>query len=77
MHLCLDIEKKKTKKNHVYLIATRNSEIGVTGRHQTADKFFSKQELKPLAQSRHSPFFVKYQEKRWPKCRLCATGLGE
>lgn len=56
MHLCLGIVKDT---NHIYPLATRNSEIGMTGRHPTAAESFSKQELKPISTTQTLFFLCK------------------
>jgi len=69
----LGIEKQI---NHIYLIAARNSEIGLEDIKQLLSPFPNRNSS-PLAQPRHHSFFVKHEEKRWPKYRSCATVLGE
>lgn len=72
-HLCLGTANKPKQ----VIFTWRNSEAGVTGKHQAAAVSFSKQELKPISITQIL-LFIKYEEKRWLKYRLhCATVLGE
>lgn len=53
--------RKYTQTSHIYLRATRNSEAGLTGKHQEAAVSFSKQELKPI-NTTQTLLFITYEE---------------